>query len=314
MRNEQAHCETSSTKQERGEMRSTSRWITIAILVLLVGCAQTPTATRAAPKSTGTIHFDASYETVIFNLQNVAAACIHDDNRSRHELTLEEREAGKAATLTTKMTSLYGTQILSVLDITRQEIGTDIRYFQSDFSWHNRDFVQKWVNGEMLGCKVQAAPTSAPAVAAADALAPVNLIVNPGQAIEPGTSAETSAIAKQIIESGMFSRVALQEAKYPISIIINYREERAPETAGESAQSWAAALTISLIPVPLHKIFVLDVALVFDGVLERELSYREDETLQRGMLVGNSEERQQTIAGRLAQRFLDDVKKQNLLP
>lgn len=295
-------------------MRAAFRWTMIAILALPVGCAQTPTATRAKPKSTGTIHFDASYEAVIFNLQNVAAACIRDDNRSRHELTFEEREAGKAATLTTKMTSLYGTQILSVLDITKQEVGTDIRYFQSDFSWHDREFIQKWVNGEMLGCTVQAAPTSAAAVATADSLAPINLIVNPGQAIEPATSAETSAIAKHIMESGMFAKVALQEAKYPISVVINYREETPPETAGESAQSWAGALTIGLVPIPLHKIFVLDVVLVFDGVQERELSYREDVTLQQGMLIGNSAERQQAIAGRLAQRFLDDVKNQNLLP
>ncbi len=302
------------TESAHAEMRPIPRWIAPAIFMLLAGCAQTPTATRAKPKSAGTIHFGASYEAVIFNLQSVAAACIRDDNRSRHELTFQEREAGKAATLTTKMTSLYGTQILSVLDITRQQVGTDIDYFQSDFSWHNREFIEKWVNGEMLGCTVQVAPVSAPAAAPVDALAPVNLILNPGQSIDPGTSAETSAIAKHIIQSGLFSKVALQEVKYPISIVIHYREETPPETAGESAQSWAGALTIGLVPIPLHKIFVLDVALIFDGALERELSYKEDVTLQQGMLTGNSVNEQQAIAGRLTQRFLDDVKRQNLLP
>jgi hypothetical protein len=300
--------------QNIDDMNSLALALPVLTLALLTGCAQTPTGTRAKPHSTGTLHFGASYETVIFNLQNVAAACIRDDNRSRHELSFEEREAGKIATLTTKMTSLYGTQILSILDITRQDAGTDIRYFQGDFSWHNRDFIEQWVNGEMHGCKAPVAPTATPMAAGADALAPVNLIVNPGLPVDPGTSAETGAIAKRVIESGVFSKVALQEAKYPISVVMHYHEESPPATASESAQSWAGALTIGVVPMPLRKIFVLDVALVFDGAVERQLSYQEEVTLQQGMLTGDVAKQQHAIADRLVRRFLDEVKREHLLP
>ncbi len=108
----------------------------VVCALALVACAQTPMETRARPKRTGSLHFEGSYASVVFNLQNVAAACMRDDNRSHYELQFDEHEAGQSSTLTTTMTSLYGTQVLSVLDITSQGAGTDIEYFQSNFSWH----------------------------------------------------------------------------------------------------------------------------------------------------------------------------------
>lgn len=284
----------------------------ICLALMLTACAQTPTGTRDKPKSTGTLHLDMSYETVLFNLRTVAESCIVDNNASRTELSFEVREPGKASTVTTELTSLYGTQILSVLDITEAAAGTDIRYFQGDFSWHNREFIDLWVHGEMQGCKVPVAVSAPPPNA--DALSPVNLIIHPNQPIERGTALETSAIVNRIIQSGTFSKVALLDAKYPISLIIAYREEDPPETTAESAQSWAGALTAGVIPFPVRKIYILDVALVFDGTLERTLSYQEEVTMQQGMLTGDVRKKQQAIAEKLAQRFLDDVKREDLLP
>lgn len=286
--------------------------IVACLALMLTACAQTPTGTRDKPKSTGTLHFDMSYETILYNLQTVAASCIVDNNASRTELSFEEREPGKASTVTTKLTSLYGTQILSVLDITEAAAGTDIRYFQGDFSWHNREFIDRWVHGEMQGCKVPVASSAPPPNP--DALSPVNLIIHPNQPIARGTALETSAIVNRIIQSGTFSKVTLLDAKHPISLIIAYREEDPPETTAETAQSWAGALTAGVIPFPVRKIYVLDVALVFDGTLERTLSYQEEVTMQQGMLTGDVRNKQQAIAEQLAQRFLDEVKREDLLP
>ena len=89
---------------------------------------------------------------------------------------------------------------------------------------------------------------------------------------------------------------------------------RPPPTAGESTQSWAGTMTIGVIPIPWRKIFVPDVARVFDGAVERQLTYKEEATLQQGMLTGDVAKQHFEIADRLVMRFLNEVKRELLLP
>ncbi|MGH8596602.1 MAG: hypothetical protein ACREXT_08090 [Gammaproteobacteria bacterium] len=141
-------------------------------------------------------------------------------------------------------------------------------------------------------------------------------MINPDMPVDPDTSLQLGVIARQIAQSGVFSRVALYENRWPISVVVQYREEEPPEgrRAGDIAQGIAAAATIGLVPNPNRKIYIVEVDLVFNGVRERHLTYKEDVTLQQGMLTGDPRKQKQPVVERLVKRFLDEVKGKNLLP